>query len=236
MDSKAFKRDRAKVLAAVKVQKDKSVVALRTVKIYVPERFVEKQLAEIGSETYILGIYAMVTEDGYFAVSRTNAMMRIRPTTINTVKFDQDSYLEFVFEPGSVVIATTDLVASETLIYQIFDEFISKGNVPWYVDYDDLARLFESADKHAGVGLGKSAAILAMIAAAITRQRDNRARYYRHGLPEKAVPVVIPLRSITYGTTNTTSKLVGAHWNDGVDSALANPAEQVEKIEELLRR
>ncbi len=235
MDWKAFKRDRSKVLAATQVQKDKSVVALRGVRIYVPERYIEKGLAEIGSETYIVGIYAMVTEDGFYAVSRINAMMRLTPTAINTVKFDQDSYLEFVFEPGSVIIATTDLVASETLVYQIFDEFVAKGKLPWFLDYDDRARLFESADKHAGVHLGKSHAILAMIAAATTRQRDDRTRYYRHNL-DTAVPVGIPLRSITYGTTNTTSKLVGAHWNDGVDSALVNPAEHVEKIEELLRR
>jgi hypothetical protein len=235
MDWKAFKRNPAKVRSAVQVQPDKSVVALRGVRIYVPERYLEKELADISSETYIVGIYAMVTDDGFYAVSRINAMMRICPTAINTVKFDQDSYLEFLFEPGSVVLATTDLVASETLVYQIFDEFVAKGKLPWFLDYDDRARLFESADKHAGVNLGKSHAILAMITAATTRQQDDRARYYRHNLAN-SIPVTIPLRSITYGTTNTTSKLVGAQWGDAVDSALVTPAEKVEKVEELLRR
>lgn len=241
MDWKALKRDAAKVRAALAVQDDASVVATRALKIIVPERYVEKQLAKIGSETYVVGIYAMVLEDRYFAVSRINAMVPIAPTAINTIKIDEDSYLEFLFEPGAVVMPTTDLVVNDTLVYQIFDEFISKGRVPWYIGYDDLTQLFDTADRHANVGLGRQHAILAMVAAAITRSGQDRARFYRHTLktPEDKLKddrVVIPLRSITYGTTNTTSKLVGAYWNDGLTSALVNPSEKVEKIEELLRR
>lgn len=241
MDWKPLKRDPSKLRAALAPQADGSIVAIKPVKIYVPERYAEKQLAVVGSETFILGIHAITTGDEYYAVSRIDAMMRICPTAINTVKFDQDTYLEFVFDAGAVVLATTGLVMTDTLVYQIFDEHISKGNVPWAIAYDDLARLFESSDKHAGVHLANQHSILAMIAASITRQKANRAQYYRHGLTTESDKqtverVVIPLRSVTYGATNTTSKLVGAYWNDGLTSALVNPAEKQEKIEELLLR
>jgi len=232
MDPKKLIRDPVKVRAATKVMPDKSVMALRQVKIYIPKRYEEKQLAFIGSETYILGIYAMVVDDTHYAVSKINAMMRICPSTVNTVKIDQDSYLEFVFDPGSVVIATTDLKVSDTLVYSIFDEFQSNGNVPWYINYDDRTRLFESADKHA---------ILAMATAATERVRDDRTKFFRQAVMTEEdklsiASVNIALRSITHGTTNTTSKLVGSYWKDGLNAALVNPSTETEKMEELLRR
>lgn len=241
MDWSRWKREPGEVHKALTILKDGSIITSKGCKIYIPERFVEKQLAIIGAETYVVGIFAIVVEDKFYGVSTTNAMMRVTPTTISTVKFDQDSYLEFSFDPGSIVIATTQLIKSDTLVYYIFDEFIAKGRIPWYIGYEDLGRLFDSADRHAGVSLGANHSILEMFAAAIARNAENRSKYYRHSIvaqddPEKRPPVFIPLRSITYGATNTTSKLMGSYWNDGLTSALVNPSEKQERIEELLRR
>ena len=241
MDWTRWKREPSKVLAALAEQPDGSVVTSRGCKIYIPGRFVEKQLASIAAETYIVGIYAIVVDDKYYGVSTANAMMRITPSTISTVKFNDDSYLEFSFEPGSVVIADTMLIKADTLVYKIFDEIIAKGHVPWYIGYEDLATLFDSADYHAGVRLGNSHAVLEMFAAAIARDPEQRAKYYRHSIqaqddPVVRPPIVIPLRSVTYGATNTTAKLLGSYWADGLTSALVNPAEKTERIEALLRR
>lgn len=234
-------RDAGKVQAALTLQADKSAVTSKPLKLYVPERYVEKKLVKIGSEIYVVGIFALVVEDKYYAVSTTNAMMRIKPTTISTVKFEEDSYLEFAFEPGSVVFATTELIRTDTLVYYIFDEFIAKGRVPWYIEYEDLAKLFLSSDKHAGVRLGGQHAILEMFAAAIARDPNQRSRYYRQSLSDKAganepPPKFIPLRSIVDGATNTTSRLLGSYWNDGLNSALIHPSDKTERVEELLRR
>ena len=49
-------------------------------------------------------------------------------------------------------------------------------------------------------------------------------------------PALIPFRSVTYGATNTTAKLMGAYFDEGLTSALVNPSQRTEKIEELLRR
>lgn len=240
MDPSVWKRDASKVKAALVKQADGSVLTTRPVKIYVPERYVEKDLAEIGSDVFIVGVYAMVVDDKYYAVSKINAMMRIKPTTIATVKFDGTSYLEFYFEPGSVVIATTSLIKSDTLVYNIFNYFISNGKVPWFLSYEDLATLFESADHHAGVRLTKSHSILEMFAAAIARDPTQRNKYYRHTLGDTSekpsTPVgFIALRNISLGATNTTARLQGSYWADGLNSALANPSTRLERVEQLLR-
>ena len=240
MDPSVLKRDASKVRPALVKQADGSVLTSKPLKIYVPERYTEKGLAEIGSETYIVGIFAMVVEDKHYAVSKINAMMRIKPTTISTVKFEGTSYLEFYFEPGSVVFATTSLIMSDTLVYNIFYNFISNGTVPWILSYEDVATLFASADRHAGVDLTRSHTILEMFAAAIARDPNQRTKYYRHTLDDTdktpTEPVAyIALRNISLGATNTTARLGGSYWNDGLTSALANPSTRLEKVEQLLR-
>ncbi len=241
MDQTAWVRNPSKVHAALVKQADDSVMAARDVRIYIPSRYTEKQLATIGAEIYTAGIVGIVVDDKHYGVSTVNAMMRLKPSSIATVKFSGDSYLEFSFPAGSTVIADTKLIRLDSLVYKIFDEMIAKGRVPWYMDYEDLAKLFDTAEPHANVRFGPVHAIMEMFAAAIARDPENRARFYRHVYAEVngkpvTVPAIIPFRSITYGATNTTAKLLGSYFGEGTISALVNPSEQTEHIENLLRR
>ncbi len=241
MDRSGLIRNPGKVHAALVKQPDDSVITTRDMKIYIPSRFVEKQLAQVGADIYTVGIMAYVVDDKYYAVSTINAMVRLSPTSIATVKFDGDSYLEFAFPAGSVVIADTKLLRVGTLVYKIFDEIIAKGRVPWYLSYEDVAKLFDTAETFADLKFGHVHSVLEMFAAAIARDPRNRSVYYRQtfkktdGIPD-VLPAYIPFRSITYGATNTTAKLLGSYFNEGLNSALVNPSEQHENIEDLLRR
>lgn len=241
MDPKKLTRDASKVHATLKELDDGSVVTTKGVKILVPARFAEQQLAVLGNEINICGLFAIVVDDQFYGVSSAMAMMRIEPTVTNTIKIEDEDYLEFVFDPGCTVISSTELVKSDTFIYLVYSEIIAKGNVPWFMNYEDMGRLFESAPHHAGVSVGANFAVIEMIMAAISRSEKDRTKYFRHLINARQdlvnqVPAFIPLRSVTYGASNTTAKLIGAYWEEGLTSALVNPTETVEPIEGLLRR
>lgn len=241
MDPRKLKRDPSKVHAYLREMEDGTLCTTKGCKIYIPARFTEQQMAFLGTETSISGIFAITVDDTYYGVSLVNAMMRIEPTSTNYIKLDDEDYIEFVFDPGSVVIADTNLVKRDTFIYRVYSEIIAKGHVPWFMSYEDLGRIFESAPKHAGVSVGANFAIVEMIIAAISRLSADRSMFYRHALKmEKDLGTIpafyIPLRSVTYGASNTTAKLVGAYWEEGLTSALVNPSDTVEPIEGLLRR
>lgn len=240
MNPSTWVRDWDKVKKCLVTNADKSVMTTKAVKIYIPERYREKSLAEIGTDTYILGMYALVVEDKYYAVSNVCGMVRIKPSSISTVKYEGESYLEFSFDPGSVVIATTSLVRDDVLVYRIFHYFIAGGRVPFYMDYDDACQLFKTADKHANVRLARSRPILEMFAATISRDPKKRTEYYRHSLPQGTEaptfgPAFVAMRDVTMGPTNTTARLQGAYWNDALTSALVNPSSRPERFEQLLR-
>lgn len=239
MDITGFVRDPKQIKSVLKTLPDDSLVATKRVYIYIPVRFEERGLASIGAETYIACIYAIATENGFYGVSTTNAMMRIEPSNVNTVKVGNEAYYEFIFEAGSTVCPNLNLVRDDVLTYRIFDEFFAKGKVPWYLGYDDLGSIYDSAEKHANVGFGNNKVVIELITSIIARDPSNRYEMYRHIIKDrqtllKTPPEFIPLDAIQFTATNTTAKLVGAYMSDGIVSALVNPSERVERIESLL--
>lgn len=236
-----IKRDAARVNATLKTQSDDTLVTTSGCKIYIPVRYAEGRLAVIAAEIYILGIFLIVIEDQYYGVSSACAMMRITPDGTNIVKFDDDEYYEFMFEKGSTVIANVNLERRDILTYYIYDEHIAKGHVPSYIEYSDLGSLFLSAEYHAGISLSSSNSVHEMIAANNARSAKDRTLYARHlmnSLDEqwKTPPAFIPLRSVAYGATDTTSRLIGSYQEEGMLSSLVNPNEKAEDIESLLRQ
>lgn len=208
--------------------------------VLMPARYRDAGLTKIGAETYVLGMVAYVVGNQY-SVMRIPAMFRTEPGQVNTVTIEEEAYLEFTYEPGDVVIANKDIVQDDALLYEIYDEFFAKGHIPWYFNYYDIGSIFEHAQYYTGVKLGANHAVLEMLAATICRAPDKPTTFYRQVVEKKAdvmakPPFVIKLSSVTYGATNTTAKLIGSYWDEGVTSALVNPSDKVEPIEDLLRR
>jgi hypothetical protein len=127
------------------------------------------------------------------------------------------------------------------LLYNVYNEFIAKGSIPWFFNYRDLGGLFEHSGKYSGTVLGANHIIHEMVAATISRDPDKLNNQYRHRLNslsdlEGTKPTVIKLNSVAYNATNTTAKLIGAYYEEGVVSALINPSTTAEPIESILRR
>ena len=241
MDIRSLVRDGDKVKAALHELPDGKLIVKKQIKIHIPTRFQERDLAEVGVDNYTVGLCALILEDQYYGVLSVNAMLRITPTSTLRIKIDGTVYIEFVFNPGDTLTPSTQLVKTDTLVFRIYDEIISKGNVPWYLGYNDLGRIFDTARYHAGANIGTNSEVTELIMSLISRNKKDRTKYYRTVINkledlETTPPAFIPLRSVIFGATNTTNKLAGNYFDIGLKSALVSPAERTERIEELLRR
>lgn len=240
MDTKTLVRDASKIHACLYATTKGELYTNKPLKIYSPVRYTERKLSVVSNVVRIVGVFGIVVEDKYLGVCSVLAMMPITPTSTNIVEFGEDEYFEFWFDKGSMVCSNLDLVKEDSLAYKVYDEILAKGNVPWYMSYEDLGKLFVTAETYAGITLAANNVPLEMIAAAISRDPSDRTAYFRHRLQkiedqEKLKPDYIPFRSVIYGATNTTAKLMGAYFDDGLMSALVNPSDKVEGVERLLR-
>lgn len=241
MDIKKLIKNPSKIHECLVELPDGRLITKKQLKIYIPARFEERNLASFGIDIHIVGIYAIVLDDTYYGISLVNASIQIEPTSTMKVDIDEVSHYEFTFEPGSTVMSSVNLVKSDTLVYRIYDEIIAKGHVPWYLGYTELGKLFDTAKYHAGANIGLNHEVTELLVSLISRDPKNRHTYYRKVVQSldditKKPPAYISLRSVTYAATNTTNKLAGSYFTDGVVSALVSPSSRVEKVESLLRR
>lgn len=240
MDVSKLRRDNAKIMAAVVETPDGRLIAKHALTIYIPRRFEGARLANIGEIISIAAIFAIVLEDGTYGSIKHLGMMKITPTSTTIIDIDGSDYFGFYFESGAVITESIELLKDDKLPYKTFDEILARGNVPWYLNDDDLSKLFINSKNQAGLTLTGTNAPFEVIVAAMTRGKKDIKKYHRELLREKGDEVKHPyqfiaLGNVMYGTTNTVSKLMGSHFDDALTSALVNPAERVEGIETLLR-
>ena len=234
-----FIKDKAKVMANLKEMPDASVVTIKGCKIHFPERFVDRNLAYMGQTVYCLGYFNIIVDDKYSSVFTVNATPELTPTKIEKINVGGVPYYELIFNPGSTVIKSLDVVKIDTTVYDIYDEFLANGHLPYYTNYDDLAGIYDTAKKHAGANMGDQAEVTELIVSVMARWPNDREKYYRQGVSSHKgappAPVYIPIESVE-SATNTTSRLAGAYFETGLKLAIATPAVRNERIEDILRR
>ena len=133
MDVRKLIRNPDAIKGQLKKQADNSLITNKGCKIYIPARFAERNLADLGVDNYIVGMFAMTVDDTYYSFCNINALIQITPDAINKVNIEGEDYFEFVFLKGSTVIKNTFLIMNDVLVFRIYDEFMSKGNIPWYM-------------------------------------------------------------------------------------------------------
>lgn len=236
-----LKKDPSFITENLKELEDGSIVCLKDCKIYIPVRYEERNLAYVGSDNHILGIYGIVMEDRY-AVSLINAMVNIDPLSTDKVVIDEDEYYQFNFEKGNTLIKSVNLVKTATLTYSIFDEFFTKGYIPWYITtQEDLVSIYDTAQYHAGANVGTNKAITRLLVSFVSRDPIDKTKFFRYTLDtiddiNNKKPSFVPLKSVELSATSTLNKIGGNYFDVGVKSALVNPSSRTERIEDILRR
>lgn len=214
------------------------VIAKEKCYIQVPARFSSIGLGQVGVETIIYGCYALISESGRYTVRNINALIEISPTKVETVKVGDVDYHQFEFDAYQVMIKTSNIVKRDNIIYNIFDEFLFKGKVPWYVEYEDLGKLLDTAKKFANSDVGKNQDVIEFIVSMISRNKNDRTINIRHILnnyKELHNVSYVPLSSVFYSVNTTINKLSGSYFNDGIVSALVKKTDDTSEIEKILR-
>lgn len=234
-----MKRDAAYIQQFLQETKSHQILTSRDTIIQFPKRFIERDMGEIGLETFIFGVYAVIIDDRY-AVSAIPAILKTSPSEIKITEIDGDEYYNFHYPAGSVLIENSMLVKKATLVYGFMEEFFLKGNIPWYINYEDLGRLFDKAKHYSGSDVAQNYAIMEAMAAYVSRSPKDRSIHYRHYLKTKDdlkfKPQYIGMYgNVFYAAPGTVAKLSGSYFQDGVVSAITQPSEKSSKVETLLR-
>lgn len=235
-----LRRNAQAVLKCLAENEAGQIIAKVPCKIQAPVRFSEVGLGTVGVNVFIYGLFPIIIETGEYAVMNITALVELDPSEITVVTIDEDEYHEFKFEAGQVVIKSSDVIRRKTLMFNIFDELIFKGKVPWYVGYEDLGKVFDTALEYGDAKVGEVNEPIELITSMVTRAKADRRKYARvlaKSYDDVTLDKIsfVALKSVFYSINSTLNKLTGSYFSDGVTSALVNPTSEVGKIEAILR-
>ena len=123
-------------------------------------------------------------------------------------------------------------------MYDIFDEFFVQGNVPWYLNYDDLSNIFIESKKYANSNIGSDPLAFEILSSIVTRSSEDKKVYYRHLITSgnnKIKPDYVGLNNPYYSFDNTGAKLIGSRFGAGLNVALVEPEKKTSATSQILR-
>lgn len=202
--------------------------------IKIPKRYEVYDLLHVGNNVKTLGIVDLEFDQKERAGLMLLANIKIHPSSITQTEIKGLTYYVLTLNKGDIFIDGTDIIQDSTIAYSIFVEFVSYGKLPYFISYDDIATLFDTAERMTGSNLDMDHVIFEMIYAHLFRDPNDIMKFYRH-TDLKTPPVNIPLRSITAGPQSTTAKIMGSYFPEGLNSALVHPSKERHVIEDLLR-
>lgn len=227
-----LRRNQQAVLKHLHVQDDHSVFTDKACSIYIPSKWRDTPLAKMEGEVYILALFILVI-DGAYTLFNANALMNIKPSSINTVFMDGIECIEFSFQAGDVVIGNLNVAQDNNLPYYIGDIIVNKGNIVPYLTKDDFLQLFITAGNIAGLRLPNYAYVIFYLSHVLRLEKD-KSKLAREGKPTDPW-TFIPFNSVMYATNSTLTKMNGSYLDEGIQSALVSPSEEASSIEQILR-
>lgn len=232
MDYNTLTRDKDSVLKSLKVTTNNGLICNKPVVLCIPSRFFQRELARTDKTTSIVGVIAVITEDNKYAVINAVCKLNFNNTTIKYITYKDTEYTHLVYEAGDILCDTMTIVKDSSMVFNIIDEFILKGKIPWYVEYDDLCKLLDTAKEYSGLNVvdlmpGE------VLAQYITRQQSDMTKYHRSSPTTKYE--YIGLRNMFYAASNTMAKISGSYFKDGVVSSLVTETKKISDIERMVR-
>ena len=215
---------------------DNMLLATKEMYVYFPARFEQAKLLFVEDNYRVVGYLGLVCGEHYGVVSLPN-ILTINPTSVSTVKIDEEDYYELFIDAGSALFESVRLFKDSTLIYPIYNELLSKPNKPVYFNYTDSLLCLSKSGPMAGLSLGSTNIGVEIVIATTSRVASSPRVMYRHAVGGRnlGAPLFLGLRNIQFGVSNVPTAVMGSYSDTGIDSILVNPAKKLEKYEELLR-
>jgi len=211
-----------------------SLIVTKNLRVIYPDRYNNIGLSILGSTVRIISIFAIVDDNGNYAVANLPIFLDLTPTNVSEIAVGANINKVLHFEEGSVYTENSNLVIDDRFLYDIFNEFYIGGKIPWFMNYDDAISMLARTNKYAGSTLGDNPITMEILGAVIARFNKDKKVFYRQ-TDMKQNPDFVGLMNIYFTFDNTVSKIAGSYMSQGITSAIINKEDETTKIEEVLR-
>jgi hypothetical protein len=179
---------------------DALIVKVPYVKVYIPETYVDHQIAEfIGQDINTFGLFYFDTygenektfdeEDPFKKPIRYFMKMptyvRMCPSNISQDRDENKLFVNVLeFTVGDVFIQTVNVIKDWKIVNKVI-ELLIKGFIPHELGYDEILTLINDCCEINDMNLGVADTVLEILIAELNRDPDNLNVPFRHALRDK---------------------------------------------------
>ena len=245
LDTTTLKRDPAKVKKSLK-EVNNAIIATDEVRIIFPQRFTKKSMCNLNTITDLACYYCMIDKNNNYAVTTSPVMQSLKPDNVSLLTINKSSgndekylYICLTFHKDSTVITNTSLIQNTDIFFGLMQEFFINGNIPWYLNYEDVANSLLESSKYTGNSMGDNPMALEILTSLISKAPDGR-KPFKEILKKredifKVNPHYIGLSDVM-SYSDTGSKLIGSNFELGLTSALNADETKTSDATALLRK
>ncbi len=201
--------------------------------IFISKRYEGYGLVNLTDKLEVLGIFDMKINDQLEGGLCLAAMINSMPYQTYNTTINEEPYLVAVYRKNDVFISNMSVIRNDKLGYILWNEFIALGKLPKFINYNNIATLFDLIGEVCGINFGVNHGVFEMIYSHLYRDPDDITKEYRLSDMSKP-PRFVELRNVSYGPTSTTARLMGSYFNDGLNSALVNASDSVSELDHIL--
>lgn len=205
------------------------------VMVTIPTRYIDAKLAIIDNTVKTVGIYAVIDSKNNYAVCNIPIFQELSPFNIEDTTIQDEKYKILNFNKGTVFMPSNKLIVSTNSIYPIFNDFFAGDKVPWFMEYEDLCKVFIDSKKYLGNKIGSAILAFEIIASISARDSSSPTKYYRLSSMNKR-PTYVGLKNLFYSYNNTGAKLIGSYFKTGVMTSILEPETKTSETSNILRQ
>lgn len=236
---KEILKENNKVIKAALKDDKESIVVTEDLYIMFPARYSNVGLLTMKDTISVLTTFIIVNEKNEYAKIIKPAIITTEPSIIDTVTIDGTEYMKFTYHKGSKIVVNKSILKYDGFIFELFREFVIKGNIPWFLNYEDITNLFLEVRKFSGSSISDNPISIQVLTSILARNPNNLPEYIRQSIKDKNDPLLsnirfIALSNVQDGYNNTMSRLSGAYLKDGIDSVIVRDQTSETQIEKIL--
>jgi len=213
-----LKRDAKKVSSKLALTKD-GYVATSPLRVVIPKRYLDVGMMTIDTSVKTLGVFIIVDDSYNYSLTSIPLTIELTPYKIDTIDITGKDHMVLYFNKDDIVIPEPNLISTSDHVFPMLDDFLVKGNRPFFLNYEDLPNIFSLVRKYTGSDMADDITSITVLNSITARHADNT--YYRVD-PSKPIKY-IGLNDPINRYNDTFSKLTSNYLKKGVIAAINRP-------------
>lgn len=206
-----------------------------TLEVRVPARFEVYGMLNVADTVETIGVMDLIIDESFQASLHMPAMIELEPSEMSSIMVRGLQYKVLHFSHGDRFIVNTQVVKNQSIVYTLYVEFITRGNLMYTYGYQDLMTMFDLAKHLCDSKVPVDHAIFEVIYAHLSRSAKDLFTQYRHTDMKDAAFDFVALRSVSHAPDSTTARMLGSYFSEGVLASLLHENEDRKPFEDLLR-